>query len=763
MLQFSTIRNKLTAMIFGVSALALVLSGVFIVIAQMTAFRQKIAQDHFIQTQLVANNCLAAVSFRDAEDAKLVLRSLSARSSLAYASVMFEDGRVLAAYRREGFHDAPQPIPDEGGSRFINDWLLASEPIVLNGQTIGTAFLQSDLSELAAFQYQVILIVAVSLALVFCVAWLISFKIQEFVSGPIERLTAVMREVSDHEKYSVRTDVCTEDEIGLLANAFNDMLSELELRDEQLQEREQRTQAYLNVAGVMIIALDCSGMVTLINPRGCELLCAKESDIIGKDWFTSFVPERLRDSSRALFESFMQDAGVEKQSYEGKILLPSGQERLIAWNNQIVRDQAGKASYVLLSGSDVTDRREAEAREIALRDQLTRAERMKSIGVLAGGVAHDLNNMLGPLLMLPELIEEDLNATIQGNKAAHEGVLDSIQVMKSSAKRAASVVRDLLALSRRGHYERCPLDVNALSCFKPDAAYIRDLRNAHPDVEVSVSLSDQPLMISASGDHLGRIIDNLVRNAAEAIEGAGFVRLCTSRVHLDWVYEGYVAVPPGDYAVITIQDNGKGIAEDSLPHIFEPFYTKKKKTHRSGSGLGLAIVNGIVDDHEGYIDVASKSGEGTTFTLYFPSVAVKDGVVETSAEEGEIVGGQGRVLVVDDEPSQRFMAQNSLARLGYTVGVAEDGYEAVHLFTEAKRISGQSPYDLVVLDMRMGADFDGLETLKEIQTLFPKQKVLIVSGHTEDDRSMAAMALGAKWLSKPYSLNELARAVGAMI
>lgn len=758
----SSIRRKLIAIIMGITSSALILSGVLIVASRVTAYRKAMSSSHMLHARMIANNCLAAVAFNDQKDALLVLRTLSSRPSLAYASVSKANGEVLAIYRREGFTEEPQTDPGPGQHAFTADWLVAQEPIVLDGEVIGTAFLQADLSEFTLFLRQIITIVGGSVLIVFIIIWGISWKLQKLISRPVERLTDIVRDISHRRDYSVRAGNFGRDEIGILAGAFNEMLAELQIRDERLQEREQRTQDYLNVAGVMIIALDTAGTVTLINPKGCEILGCEEKNIVGKDWFVNFIPERIRDSVKRVFDELLLGETPAVQYYENKVRTAGGEERIITWNNSVIRDKAGRVVCILSSGEDVTERRQAEEREFALRDQLSRAERMESIGVLAGGVAHDLNNILGPMVVLPELIEEDLDAAMHGDAAAHQELLNSLSVMKVSATRAASVVRDLVVLSRRGHYERKPLDLNKLSCFTSASSGIKRIGEHHPEVRIKIRTCSDVLMVHGSEEHLTRIVDNLVRNAAEAIEGKGTITITTCQKHLESSYSGYVTIPPGDYALLEVADTGSGIEPDHISRIFEPFYTRKKKTESSGSGLGLSIVNGIIEDHQGYIDVESRVGRGTTFTIYLPLTG-SSGELAASQKAGSLIHGTGRILVVDDEPGQRFLASRSLTRLGYTVGTADSGQYAVKIFTEAKHAQKPSPFDLIVLDMIMEPGFDGLDALKEIMTLYPEQKVLIASGHAEDGRSIAAMDLGARWLAKPYSLSNLAKAVAELL
>ena len=757
---FSTIRRKLAAIIMGVSAAALIFSGILIVFGQMAAFRRNLASDLVLQARVVANNSLAAVSFDDPNDAYLVLQTLAGQASLAYASISRADGSILATYRRDGFEESPEVFVSDGTYAFAQNWLLARVPIMLEGDRIGRVFLQSDLKQLVVFRRHVMGTVFASLVFVFLVSSLISYRLQAFISRPIERLTDVVRYVSRRRDYSIRAKLSSRDEVGVLANAFNDMLAEVQLRDDQLREREKRAQEYLDVAGVMIVAFDVDCLVTLINPKGCEILGYAEKDILGKNWFESFVPANVRKSVRQRFDGWIQDEYEAIRHCEGLICNAEGKERLIAWNICSIRDSEGHVRRMLLSGEDITDRREAEQREAALRDQLARAERMKSIGVLAGGVAHDLNNIIGPLVALPEFVLEDLQAATNYDVAAHEDVQQSLEIMQKSAQRAASVVQDLLAVSRRGHYKRLPIDLNNLPCLSDDSTSIRGLRDSYPHVTFEVRVCNEPLLVLGSENHLCRVVDNLLRNAADAIAEHGVVTVRTVKRHLYGTYEGYQTVPAGDYAVLVVEDDGCGMSHDTLNRIIEPFFTQKPQTGRSGSGLGLSIVHGIIDDHEGYLDVVSTEGEGTKVCFYLRLTEAQVG--EAEPDRLALVYGVGQILVVDDEPGQRFLASSCLTRLGYTVGLAENGRSAVEMFAKLQEHEQPSPYDLVVLDMIMEPVFDGLDTLRAIRDMYPEQKALIVSGHAENDRLTAALGLGAQWLAKPYTINGLANAVAEM-
>jgi CheY-like chemotaxis protein len=217
---------------------------------------------------------------------------------------------------------------------------------------------------------------------------------------------------------------------------------------------------------------------------------------------------------------------------------------------------------------------------------------------------------------------------------------------------------------------------------------------------------------------------------------------------------GYETIPAGQYATLSVSDDGVGIAPHDLGQVFEPFFTRKRAKETSGSGLGLSIVHGVVKEHDGFIDVTSTPGVGTTITLYFPLI---DGV-ERREPVLAAPRGTARILIVDDEPIQQRTGRRVLVRLGYEVETMDSGLRAYELFKRAAA-SGQSPFDLVVMDMVLGEVLDGLQVIEHIQRLFPAQKVIVVSGHAPTERAELAVAKGLTWLVKPYGMETFAQTV----
>jgi len=382
-----------------------------------------------------------------------------------------------------------------------------------------------------------------------------------------------------------------------------------------------------------------------------------------------------------------------------------------------------------------------ETKKIAsLEEQLHQSQKMEAIGTLAGGVAHDLNNVLAGIISYPELLLIDMSEDNPYRKYI-------IKIHKSGEK-AAAIVQDLLTLARRGVSvdEVVSLDIIIREyLMSPE---FEKLKQYHPKIQIETNHEKELLNFIGSPVHLSKTIMNLVSNAVEAMPDGGTISISTENRYIDKPISGYENIEEGDYVVMKVQDTGTGIPPEELGNIFEPFYTKKVMG-RSGTGLGMAVVWGTVKDHNGYIDVQSTEGKGTTFTLYFPVTRrdiVKD---EAPLAFEDYVGNGESILVVDDVEEQRELASEMLNKLRYSVTTVSSGKEAVDYMKD-------NSADLLVLDMIMDPGIDGLETYKRILELYPGQKAIIASGFSETDRIKEAKKLGAgSYIKKPYALENI--------
>ncbi|HXJ22449.1 MAG TPA: substrate-binding domain-containing protein [Polyangia bacterium] len=395
--------------------------------------------------------------------------------------------------------------------------------------------------------------------------------------------------------------------------------------------------------------------------------------------------------------------------------------------------------------------------ERSVQDKLAATKRMEALSVLAGGVAHDLNNALGPLVALPDVILAQLHelpVLVNGARDLGRNLQADVETIKVAALRAAQTIKDLLTLGRQGRMAKENLDINRVikSCLANSS--LRFVEDGTSRVNMIADLAPAPLLVRGSESQLARAVDNLLRNAVEAIAGNGEVVVKSARLEVREPRAGFETVPTGHYATLSVSDDGCGIDARELGQVFEPFFTKKRAKESSGSGLGLAIVHGVVKEHEGFIDVTSTPGVGTTISVYVPLV---EGL-ERTGRVASAPRGNARILIVDDEPIQLRTGRRVLVRLGYQVEIMESGLRAYELFSRAAA-SGQSPFDLVIMDMLLGEVLDGLQIIDQIQRLFPDQRAIVVSGHAPTERAELAVKKGLSWLGKPYDIDTLAETV----
>lgn len=406
---------------------------------------------------------------------------------------------------------------------------------------------------------------------------------------------------------------------------------------------------------------------------------------------------------------------------------------------------------VRLRHSLLLERRKAEERKRELYERLIRSQRMVSLGVLAEGVAEQLIEILAPVV-------NQIPAALQQLGPDHP-LRAALAEVHQAGERAAALLRDLQAIGQEQEVPLEPLDLNRVVERFLASEDFQKLKEAHPGVLVEAHLAPGLPPMAGAERSLLSALANLAANAFEAMPHGGRLHLRTAAERIEHPIGRYEAAETGYYLVLSLQDTGLGMRQDDLEHIFEPFYTHKRWPQRRTSGLGLTVVYRVVKSHHGYIDVRSQEGKGSTFLLYFP-------VLQAGAEHREErlldFSGTETVLVVDDYEEHRKAAASLLEVLGYRVLTAESGRAAVRLFEQRKAELGHPGIDLVVLDMILADDFDGLETYKKLIEISPGQKAVIVSGFAETERIVAARKLGVgRYVQKPYSLETLGRAVRA--
>ncbi len=390
---------------------------------------------------------------------------------------------------------------------------------------------------------------------------------------------------------------------------------------------------------------------------------------------------------------------------------------------------------------EITERVEAEEKRTELEKQLFQAQKMESIGLMASGVAHDLNNILSGIVGYPDLLLPGLPKDSE--------LRSPILAIQKSGQRAATVVADLLTVARGAASTLDVYDIDTLIDEHIHSPEYQKLMSLHPGIKCQTQFTASHTAVFCSPVHVRKCVMNLIINAAEAINNNGTITVSTCN---ESVADGNKdKIKPDEYLVVTVQDTGAGISAKDLGHIFEPFYTKKAMG-RSGSGLGLAVVWSSMEDHNGRVLVESDDN-GTCFRLFFP-VSKKKSTVSVKDEKIKDLNGTGeRILIVDDENQLRDLASQMLQSKGYKVDSVSSGESAVAFVAD-------NQVDLLVLDMLMEPGMNGHQTYEHILKLFPDQKAIVASGFSESSDVKATLQLGATaFIKKPYTMDQLARAV----
>jgi len=526
------------------------------------------------------------------------------------------------------------------------------------------------------------------------------------------------------------------------------------LLQRELRESEARFRNVLDNAVDVIFQIDVqSEAFEYVSPSSQQVLGMSPQEV--QSLGLAGVLETVSAEDREL----LKDLGKEGSgTLEIRFRSRAHGLRWLSISASLVCDEAGHSICIVGTARDVTDVRRMKEHEREYRLALGRAERMESLAVLAGGVAHDLNNILMPILTLPGVILDDIEAA---NAPVPETLAEDLDVIGRSGQRAAAVARDLLSLSRCQFVERTPLPINEIVESVLASGVVQTLVKDYGSVRVEREMSAREPMVNGSETHLYQALLNLVINALEAMPQGGVLRVRTEIYRVDEAVSAYELIDRGEYVRLTVTDTGHGIPADAIDRVFEPFHSRKQRSTRSGSGLGLAVVYGVVKGHEGYVDLASAVDEGTSFSLYFPACHQAQAVPEAQAE---VVGGSERVLLVDDEDLPREMAVRMLRQLGYRVTMARSGHEAVDILRQTYDGHESSPFALVLLDMVMEDGFDGLDTFCALTELCPTQRCMLISGFSDGDRVRRAQKLGAGgFLQKPFSVSQLARKVRAEI
>jgi PAS domain S-box-containing protein len=451
------------------------------------------------------------------------------------------------------------------------------------------------------------------------------------------------------------------------------------------------------------------------------------------------IPEAER---QRVEQTFVEAAGERNWEAEYQIVRPDGAVRWIRDQGYPIRNTNGEVYRVAGIAEDITERKRAEQVRLGLEARLLQAQKLEAVGQLAGGVAHDFNNLLTIIMGHASLLQ-------QPSGSAEDRRASSAEILAAS-DRAVNLTRQLLAFSRRQVMQPRPLDLNEV--VSSITRMLQRLIGEH--IALQAEFAPGGAMIQADPGMMEQVIMNLAVNARDAMPKGGRLGICTTVLEVD---PASLRVPPrvkpGSYVRLTLSDTGSGIPPDQLPHIFEPFFTTKDVG--KGTGLGLATVFGIVDQHNGWIDVESQVGLGTSFHVFIPHLTDIVPAPATPAAEPPAGRGTETVLLVEDEAPVRALARRMLEQRGYRVHEAADGRQALEVWAA----HGEA-IDLLLTDLVMPGGLTGYELAERLRARQPDLKVLCASGYSEEILGKVSIAgLRFNFLPKPYDEVKLARAV----
>jgi len=518
---------------------------------------------------------------------------------------------------------------------------------------------------------------------------------------------------------------------AFIVGRFRD-ITERKRAEEAVRQSEEQLQALFDSAADVVFTKDWEGRYIRVNSACAKLHGLSEEEFIGKTDFDLFPKEEAKpgvETDRQVLVEGRTVASAYDRQVKGKTLTFSVVKSPLHGPDGAIIGLCGIAR-------DITEQR-------SLEQQLRQAQKMESLGTLAGGVAHDFNNLLGGILGYVGLMKGDYSPAEK-----HYAYLELIE---NAGRRAAELTNQLLAFSRKGKFELRAVDLNN------SVEDVSKLIGRTLDKNIEIATELQRGLPSVEGDpgQLEQAILNLCVNAADAMPAGGRLRLGTEVVALEEEFTSkHVGCDPGEYVVLRVSDTGIGMDSETLSRMFEPFFTTKEVG--KGTGLGLSTVYGIVKNHGGYVDVHSQPGKGSTFDIYLP--VSKREFTPPQPQTMELQTGHETILAVDDEEIIRSLLKDILEKLGYRAIVAKDGKEATRIYDQNK---GQ--IDAVIVDLVM-PQVGGREIFRELKRRNPEVKVLLASGYAQAGAAQQILDEGVRgFIQKPFDLVDLSQKLRQML
>ncbi|MBW2619704.1 MAG: response regulator [Deltaproteobacteria bacterium] len=545
-----------------------------------------------------------------------------------------------------------------------------------------------------------------------------------------QKLKEARKEIEHYKKIAKETgSICLRE-----TEALSQLILWRKQAEEELRENEERYRTVVEDMPAMICRFRCDGTLTFVNSAYCNYFNKKEEELIGQNLF-QFI---LKEEQNKVKNHFMSlDQKRPTITYEHQVIAPDGEIRWQQWTDRALFDDQNHLVEYQSIGRDITEEKLALQEKNKLEAQLQQAHKLQAIGTLAGGFAHNFNNLLMGIIANISIMLLDIDSDHQ-----HYKYLKNIEKQVENGSKLAS---QLTGYARVGRYKVKTINLNQLLKETSDTFKI-----AKKGIIIHQNFSDNLYGIEADRGQIEQVLLNLYINAADSMPKRGDLFLKTINV-TDKDISGKPYNPkPGNYVLLTVRDTGAGMDKETREHIFEPFFTTKGLS--KGTGLGLSSAYGIIKGHGGYIDVDSEKGYGATFNIYLP--ATKKEVKKEKELPGKIIKGNETVLLVDDEDMVVEGCREMLTKMGYNVSIARNGKDALEIYKE-----NQDKIDIVIIDMIM-PEMNGGDTYDRLKKMNPDINVLLSSGHSINGQATKILERGCNdFIQKPFNIEVLSEKI----
>lgn len=680
-----SIKNKLVAIMLSITFSVVIIGQSVLAYIEIQERKESLVNNFITHSNLIAENCISPLAFGDVKGIKEVLKSNKSVPEI-HSIYVFNERKHLFAY--QNFTDSTATPDLKLYVRYYEtpNFLHINQPILYNGTPFGFLYVKISMKVFQDSIKQKIQYLFLTTLGLFALAYLLSIRLQKLISKPILELSNITKDISSKGDYSRRFSYDSTDEIGMLYQSFNDMLSAIYNKEKErtsaevaLRESEEKFRISFENAPLGIGLIDLEGNLLQVNNELCHLFGYSQNEFLKKKFSSIFHPDDFIETE-ALINDILKGKSIGK-TIEVRFQTKSQAMIWCILNTSLV--VLGNSSFLIIQIIDISKRKEAEQAHLQLQNQLQQAHKMETIGTLAGGISHDFKNILNPIIGFTTLAMESLDEESIARK-------DLERVLKA-AKRADELVHQILAFSRQNEQIFSAIDLGSVMKESIDL-----LRATIPTtVDIKTSIYDGHERVMGNQTQIQQVILNLCTNAYQALpDSQGAISIKLDKINIDQRFvEDNQGFKTGDHLVIEVSDTGKGMSKEVLARIFDPFYTTKKVGE--GTGLGLSVAHGVITAHKGHIKVDSNIGEGTCFTIYIPvtNEAREDIIQEENIFHDKF---EGTAMVIDDEEMSLALMERILTNLGFDVIINNDSTVALEMLKEAPEI-----YDLIICDQTM--------------------------------------------------------------